>query len=72
MRLSGGQRYRAFLLRCWQEEDNAWRFSVDEIGRRAPRRGYTDLEAIVTFLEEELRKSSGDLADFVGGDESSE
>jgi hypothetical protein len=49
--------YRAYLLRCWQEGGAApggsacWRFSVEEVLRERRRRGFTDLEALVAFLQ---------------------
>lgn len=54
-----GRPYHAYLLRCWCEEEVAgqeptWRFSVEEIPRRGPRRGFTDLKTLLAFLERQL------------------
>lgn len=44
---------RAYLLRCWQEggdiPDKAphWRFSVEEVLSKQPRRGFGDLESLL-------------------------
>lgn len=53
------QPYRAYLLRCWYEEaapgeEPLRRFSVEEIPQRGPRRGFSDLKALLAFLEEGL------------------
>jgi hypothetical protein len=50
----------AYLLRCWQEGECAedqvplWRFSVEEILHKGPRRGFDSLEALIDFLRMEL------------------
>ncbi len=52
-------RYRAYLLRCWQErgrretEPPLWRFSLEDphTGRR---HGFATLEAVVEALQQEL------------------
>jgi hypothetical protein len=51
---------RAYLLRCWQEgqappgEKARWRFSVEGVLHKQPRRGFDDLESLVAFLQDEL------------------
>jgi hypothetical protein len=51
---------RAYLLRCWQEGECAedqvphWRYSVEEILNKEPRRGFDSLEALIDFLRMEL------------------
>ncbi len=51
-------RYRAFILRVWQDDTHqGWRISLEEIGRSLPRRGFRSLEAMTAFIEAELEKS---------------
>lgn len=59
----GGERpppYRAYVLRCWQEqpggvsEESSWRFSLEEVVQERRRRGFSDLDAVVSFLRAEL------------------
>lgn len=60
LRVSGHRpsRYRAFVLRLWQDDSNqGWRFSLEEIGRSLPRRGFRSLEAMTAFIEAELERS---------------
>jgi hypothetical protein len=51
---------RAYLLRCWWEggdspgEAPRWRFSVEEVLSKQPRRGFDDLEAVFGFLRAEM------------------
>jgi hypothetical protein len=51
---------RAYLLRCWQEGEAApgkkvrWRFSLESVLQRRPRRGFDSLEALAAFLQAEL------------------
>jgi hypothetical protein len=51
---------RAYLLRCWPEGSDApgplprWRFSVEEVLCKQPRRGFNDLESLLDFLRAEL------------------
>lgn len=53
-------RYRAYLLRCWQERrerpavPGTWRFSLED-PRTGQRRGFADLEALVGFLRQEMK-----------------
>jgi hypothetical protein len=52
--------YRAFLLRCWREpgagpDDTAvWRFCLLEPGGGETERGFAGLEALLTYLLQEL------------------
>lgn len=52
-------RYRAYLLRCWQERSQqpehlgVWRFSLQE-PHSGQRRGFASLEALMAFLETQL------------------
>jgi hypothetical protein len=54
------ERYYAYLLRCWQEEDVGtdqkplWRFSVEDVFGERRRQGFGSLEALVAFLRAEL------------------
>jgi hypothetical protein len=53
-------RQRAYLLRCWQEGRDTpgaasrWRYSVEEVLRKQPRRGFDDLESLFSFLRAEI------------------
>ena len=55
-----GEKYRAFLLRCWQEPEAgqasgaAWRFTLVEAVDEAGKRGFACLEDLVGYLREEL------------------
>lgn len=52
--------YRAFLLRCWQEEENAervWRFILVKINKEPIKKGFTTLEDLFDFLQAELMKT---------------
>ena len=57
---------RAYLLRCWQEGNTApeqptrWRFSVEEVLRKGPRRGFESLEGVAAYLQAELAADSDD------------
>lgn len=51
----GDDRYRAYLLRCWQE-GNSWRYSVETADKEQERRGFGSLEALLTWLETELKQ----------------
>lgn len=51
---------RAYLLRCWREGEAAggqepvWRFSVEEILRERHQKGFSNLRALIAFLQAEL------------------
>ena len=56
---SGGK-YRAFLLRCWQDEEDGesrWRFTLLEAGDEGGKRGFACLEELVTYLRVELQET---------------
>ncbi len=55
--MHGKSAYKAFLLRCWQEQTgNAplWRFSLEEIGGDRKRRGFARKEDLFKFLGQEI------------------
>ncbi len=57
---SGGN-YRAFLLRCWQEEgerDSQWRFTLVQIGDEEDKKGFGCLEDVMAYLSETLEAAS--------------
>ena len=66
MHRNRGRPARAYLLRCWQEGNAApeqpprWRFSVEEVLRKGPRRGFQSLEALMAYLQAELAAGSED------------
>jgi len=59
----GGQNYRAFLLRCWQEADaspagdHAWRFTLVQLDQGQTRKGFACLEELVAYLDEQLAQA---------------
>jgi hypothetical protein len=52
--------YRAYMLRCWEARGErpsplgAWRFSLENVQTKE-KRGFSDLAALVAFVEEELK-----------------
>jgi hypothetical protein len=51
-------RYRAYILRVWQDDTSqGWRFSLEEIGRSLPRRGFRSLGTMAAFIAAELEGS---------------
>lgn len=59
------QRYRAYLVRCWQEtqemEDTCiWRFSLERVGDSEERAGFATLEELCATLMEEMDIRSHD------------
>ncbi len=52
---SGGN-YRAFLLRCWQDEEE-WRFTLVQLGDEGEKQGFACLEDLVTYLRVELQET---------------
>jgi len=63
MEICEDKAYRAYLLRCWQDEPTAWRFSVEEVRAQSRRRGLRGLEELIAFLRVELgeRKESDEV-----------
>jgi len=60
---SGGA-YRAYLLRCWQEEGSeeaSWRFKLVGMGEEQAQKGFASLEDLCVYLraEMEIRDSKG-------------
>jgi hypothetical protein len=53
--------YRSYLVRCWQEKGQTsnqaavWRFSLKIIDEKRTDYGFSDLEALVEFLQTDLR-----------------
>ncbi len=45
--------YRAYLLRCWREEGK-WFLSLEEVSGERRRYGFSSLEAMIAFLQEEM------------------
>jgi hypothetical protein len=58
-------RYYAYVLRCWEmrsqhpDRPATWRFGLENSQTRE-KRAFTDLEALVTFLQTELGKQEGE------------
>ena len=56
----GAASYRAFLLRCWLEENGppdgrpGWRFTLQQAGSEPARRGFASLQEVMSYLEETL------------------
>ena len=52
-----GEGSHTFLLRCWQEPDGgqgkgtAWRFSLTYINAKREKKGFTNLESLVAYLQ---------------------
>ena len=60
---SGGEAYRAYLLRCWQEEvggEPLWRFTLVGVGEEHAPKGFASLEDLTAFLREDLSMSQPD------------
>lgn len=60
MRKKNDRLQRAYLLRCWLEDEPAasaerrWRFSLEEILHKQPRQGFDSLDTMLAFLRDEL------------------
>ena len=57
---SGGA-YRAYLLRCWQEEvgeEAHWRFTLVRPGEEHAQRGFASLEDLFSYLRKELENEA--------------
>lgn len=50
----GESDYRSYLLRIWREEER-WFFSLEAVSGDRRRRGFLSLEALTTFLEEQMQ-----------------
>jgi hypothetical protein len=56
----GVHNYRAFLLRCWWEEEagpagrSEWHFTVIHFDDQQVKKGFTCLEALMAYLRAEL------------------
>lgn len=59
--LPDGQPYRAFLVRCWQEE-GSWRFSIETVGRQQQRRGFSVFQELFDYLERILAGMDDDIS----------
>jgi hypothetical protein len=53
--------YRSFLLRCWQEEEEAgpsgepdWRFVLVHFDHEQKKKGFSCLKALMAYLQAEL------------------
>ena len=56
---SGGA-YRAYLLRCWQEEAGGgapWRFTLVGVGQEQAQKGFASLEDLFSYLRAELESN---------------
>ena len=49
--------YKAFLLRCWQEEGVSWRLRV-QIVETGEQFGFTSLDSALEFLRGEIELDS--------------
>jgi hypothetical protein len=61
---AGEQKYRAFLLRCWQDEaikpegEVVWRFTLVHFDGKQTKKGFARLEELVSYLRAELESGS--------------
>jgi len=49
--------YRAFLLRCWQEDakgESQWRFTLVQMGEEGRKKGFGCLENVMVYLSKTL------------------
>jgi hypothetical protein len=54
---------RSYLLRCWQEQGagtHAWHFIIQPLGGGQARKGFTSLQDLTAYLEEELERMKTD------------
>jgi len=58
--LGHAPRYHSYLLRCWSEGPGVWRFSVED-PHTGVRRGFTEMAALITFLEANLCEDGDDV-----------
>lgn len=56
MHISAKPRYRAFLIRLWEEDAGtpAWRFSLED-PHSGQKQGFVSFVSLVAFLEHEMR-----------------
>ncbi len=57
--LGHAPRYHSYLLRCWSEGSGVWRFSVED-PHTGTRRGFTEMAALIAFLEATLCEDGDD------------
>ena len=53
--------YRAYLLRCWQEEIDGellWRFTLVQAGEEHTQKGFASLEDLFAYLRAELENNA--------------
>ena len=58
-----GSAYRAYLLRCWQENvdgEPLWRFTLVQMGDDLSKKGFASLEDLTVFSREDLSISQSD------------
>jgi len=48
--------YHAYLLRIWRENgpEEKWRFSLEDVFGERTRRGFDDLDMLLTFLQDQI------------------
>lgn len=52
-------RHHVYVLRCWQELDGTWRYTVEAAdGRALPRRGFAARQALLAHLRDVLPQES--------------
>ena len=47
--MDDGSPYQSYLLRCWQEDGEKWRFRLQNVAT-GEQAGFSDLEAMLEFL----------------------
>ncbi|MCA9932892.1 MAG: hypothetical protein H6662_12000 [Ardenticatenaceae bacterium] len=53
---------QAYLVRCWQEADARWRYSVEAVdGRSLPRRGFSSQNDLLIYLQNILPSQNNKL-----------
>jgi hypothetical protein len=53
---------QAYLLRCWQEADESWRYTVEPVdGRSLPRRGFPNQDDLLAYLQTILPSQNNEL-----------
>ena len=51
--------YQAYLVRCWRD-GQAWRFSLESIGRDRRRLGFNRLDELMAHIQANLAKEGDD------------